>query len=301
MTVILEAPERAPDGRRPHWRMLWLDLTRKCALSCTHCYNASGPDETHGTMTRDDWLTVLDQAAGLGVEQVQMIGGEPTMHPHFAELLSHPLSVGLRVEVYSNLVRVTPAWWELFRRSGVSLATSYYSADAAAHDAVTQRPSHARTESNIITALRLGIPLRVGVIGVDADQDVSKAVARLRDLGVTDVRVDHARPFGRAGASTDPAGLCGGCGNGRAAIGPTGDVTPCVMSAWLTVGNIRTAPLSATLNGDGMAEAISTICDARAGNEPLPPPGPQPPSGPCNPDDQECTPGTPLSTCNPRR
>lgn len=56
-------------------RLLWLDLTRKCQLNCTHCYNASGPDGTHGTMAREDWISVLDQAAACGVRNIQFIGG----------------------------------------------------------------------------------------------------------------------------------------------------------------------------------------------------------------------------------
>ncbi|MCF2527048.1 radical SAM protein [Yinghuangia soli] len=302
MTVILEGPGRAPQGeRRFRGGLLELDLTRKCALNCTHCYNGSGPEGTHGEMTRADWLHAVEQAGHRGFTAVQLIGGEPTMHPDAPELVAHALTLGMTVEVFTNLVHVTPAWWALFRRPGVSLATSYYSADADAHNEVTRRPSHPRTEANIITALRHGIPLRVGLIRINVDQDVNGAVAHLRDLGVTDVRVDDERPFGRAGGSTDPAGLCGRCGDGRAAIGPNGDVSPCVMSAWLPVGNVRSAPLSATLDGDRMAEAIATIREARAGNEPLPPPGPQPPPPPCSPQDDECSPGTPLSTCNPRR
>ena len=63
-------------------RFLWLDLTRKCQLSCTPCFNASGPDGTHGTMTREDWLRrVLDQAAECGVRRVQLIGRSSPQHP----------------------------------------------------------------------------------------------------------------------------------------------------------------------------------------------------------------------------
>jgi molybdenum cofactor biosynthesis enzyme MoaA len=124
---------------------LWCDLTRKCQLECEHCYNKSGPKGTHGTMSREDWIGVLDQAATVGVTDVQFIGGEPTMHPDFAELVDHALTVGLRVEVYSNLVHMSAQCWGLFQREGMSLATSYYSDKASEHNEVTRRSSHART------------------------------------------------------------------------------------------------------------------------------------------------------------
>lgn len=103
----------------------------------------------HGTMTRENWLGVLDQAAAHGIPDVQFIGGEPTMHPDFTELVEHALDLGLAVEVYSNLVHVSEERWALFQRERLSVATSYYSARAGEHDAMTGRSSHRRTRANI--------------------------------------------------------------------------------------------------------------------------------------------------------
>jgi MoaA/NifB/PqqE/SkfB family radical SAM enzyme len=83
------------------------------------------------------------------VRRVQLIGGEPTLHPDSLVLADRALSLGLRVEVYSNLVHVTDSWWALLLREGASLATSYCSDQADEHNAVTGRPSHARTLANI--------------------------------------------------------------------------------------------------------------------------------------------------------
>ncbi|MFI6346043.1 radical SAM protein [Streptomyces sp. NPDC050560] len=102
---------------------LWLDITRKCQLECSHCYNSSGPDGDHGSMSREDWFMLLDQAADTGVSAVQLIGGEVTMHPHGREIAAHALGLGLQTEVYSNLVHITPEWWRLLQHEGASLAT----------------------------------------------------------------------------------------------------------------------------------------------------------------------------------
>lgn len=52
---------------------------------------------------------------------MQFIGGEPTLHPEFAELVTHALAAGLKVQVYSNLYRVKLQHWDLFERPGVTL------------------------------------------------------------------------------------------------------------------------------------------------------------------------------------
>ncbi|TQN31150.1 MoaA/NifB/PqqE/SkfB family radical SAM enzyme [Haloactinospora alba] len=275
---------------------LWLDLTRKCQLACSHCYNDSGPTGSHGTMTRNDWFRVIYDAAVLRVRRIQLIGGEPTTHPDFADLVDHALNQWLNVEVFSNLVHVSPAHWELFQRSGISLATSYYSDDANEHNAVTGRRSHGRTRANIAKAIKLGIPIRVGIIATSDEQRVDEAWRDLESLGVTRIHVDHVRPFGRGGNGQEPdvSRLCGQCGKGAASISPTGDVSPCVFSTWMSVGSVQADPLAAILRGTAMneanvairAEAASAPCSPQAGSD-------------CDPNVQ-CSPGVGGSECDPR-
>ncbi|MFE6776555.1 radical SAM protein [Streptomyces sp. NPDC057702] len=148
-----------PAPRTEHrTEFLWLDMTRRCQLNCVHCYNSSGPTGSHGAMSREDWLRVIDQAAACGVRRVQLIGGEPMLYPHALAVADRVLSLGIGMEVYSNLVHVTDEWWALLLREGASLATSYHSAHAGEHNRVTGRPSHLRTHAHIERALRLGFP-----------------------------------------------------------------------------------------------------------------------------------------------
>ncbi|TBO57074.1 radical SAM protein [Streptomyces kasugaensis] len=277
-------------------RLLWLDLTRKCQLNCAHCYNASGPDGTHGAMSREDWISVLDQAAAHGVRDIQFIGGEPTLHPDFAELVDHSLNIGLHVEVYSNLVHVSNECWEVFRRKGLSLATSYYSDQAEEHDARTGRRSHHRTRANIEKAVQLAIPVRVGLIRAGEGQHVSDTQRDLEALGVTKVRVDHVRPFGRAARNEAPdlSNLCGRCGTGRAAISPTGEVSPCVFSGsmGLSAGNVLDSPLADILSGSPMTEANAAVRAATMGGDEE--------GDDEGGNDDECSPGFPGSECTPR-
>ena len=263
---------------------LWLDITRMCNLACAHCYNGSGVGGEHGSMQREDWLKVIDQASAAGVRMVQLIGGEPTMHPDFAELVKHALGLGLKVEVYSNLTHIRPEWWDVFQREGVSLATSYYSDDSAEHNAVTGRQSHDKTRANLARAVELGIPLRTGVVHVFPDQRVSQAQADLSSLGVEEIGTDRMRHFGRgqgSHAACDVNELCGRCGDGVAAIGPNGDVSPCIMSTWMTAGNVRVSPLSAILAGAELADFAALIPKAA---------DPCDPGAECYPDAYPCQP-----------
>jgi MoaA/NifB/PqqE/SkfB family radical SAM enzyme len=203
-------------------------------------------------MTPADWQRVIDQAADLGVSTVQFIGGEPTLHPALPVLVDHALAANVQVEVFSNLVHVTPVLWETFGRPGVRLACSYYSDHPDQHAAVTARAdNHARTRANIVEALRRSIPLRVGVIDLGARR-AEHAVTELKILGVVDVGYDQLRQVGRGGRGQRPNmdQLCGHCASNVLAVSPGGDVWPCVFLRWLPpVGNVRAVSLADILAG----------------------------------------------------
>jgi MoaA/NifB/PqqE/SkfB family radical SAM enzyme len=241
---------------------LELEITQFCQLKCTHCYSESGPHGGHGAMTATDWERLIDQAAALGVETVQFIGGEPTLDADLPRLMRYALLAGVKADVYTNLVHVTPDLWDLFSLPGVSIGFSWYSADPDKHAEITgSRASHARSKANIREALRRGIPLRAGIVEVVENQDINAAMAELRALGVTDMQADRARAIGRAsqGKPPDISELCGRCGQGRAAIGMDGQVTPCVLGRFLVAGNVRDTPLGEIFAGDRWREILTMV------------------------------------------
>jgi MoaA/NifB/PqqE/SkfB family radical SAM enzyme len=259
MTVAGPADQVPHDGIPS---FLELEITQFCQLKCIHCYSESGPYSGRGTMRPEDWEQVMGQAVALGVETVQFIGGEPTLDPDLPRLVRYALAAGLKVDVYTNLVRVTPELWELFSLPGMSLGFSWYSADPGKHAEVTgSRVSHVRTKTNVREAVRRGIALRAGIVEVVDGQGVEEAEAELRALGVTSMRADRARGVGRAAGGREPtvSELCGRCGRGRAAIGMDGQLTPCVLGRFLVAGNVKDTPLDDILDGDQWREIVASI------------------------------------------
>lgn len=251
--------------------LVWLEITGKCQLTCVHCYAESAPTGRHGPLTRDDWIRIIDEAASIGVRKVQFIGGEPTLRPELPDLIGHATAAGLRVEVTSNLVRLSARMWAAAALPGVELGTSYYSDDPAEHDEIVgRRGSHARTTATIRTALAREIPVNVGIIDVRPDQRVTAAREVLQALGVTRIAVDRLRHFGRGATGRRPAvtELCGRCAAGVAAVLPDGSVTPCPMSRWLSFGNVRENPLAALVRSAEAARIRASIAEATtwAGN-----------------------------------
>ena len=96
LPLTIVTPEASPP-LAPFVRLasLWIQLTGTwCNLACTHCLNASGPD--------DPWLaplapTIVRRAIAdadrLGVKEIYFTGGEPFLHGEVLPLLALSLDV----------------------------------------------------------------------------------------------------------------------------------------------------------------------------------------------------------------
>ena len=87
---------------------VWIQITGTwCNLRCTHCLNASGPDEPWlPPMPAEDVARHVEDAARLGVREVYFTGGEPFLHPSILDLLA--LSLGrMPTTVLTNGTRIT--------------------------------------------------------------------------------------------------------------------------------------------------------------------------------------------------
>ncbi len=98
--LTLKAPRAArivPVG--PPLGML-AELTHRCPLQCPYCSNPIQLHKANEELSTEEWLRVFDEAADLGVLQVHLSGGEPTLRPDLEQFV-----VGLaRRRVFSNLI-----------------------------------------------------------------------------------------------------------------------------------------------------------------------------------------------------
>lgn len=228
---------------------IWLEITGKCNLACTHCYADSGPlGSLYGSMSDRDWTEAIDQARELGCRQVQFIGGEPTIHPHLLDLVDHANYRGFEfIEVFTNATRLSPKLIRCFQRNRVHVATSFYSEDPQTHERITQgKGSWSRTVTGIKNLLAVDLPLRVGII--ETEQNVGhaqRAKVFLKRLGVQQIGVDRQRGVGRGdriqlGTMRERYNeLCGQCWKGKLCVTPSGDCFPCVFSRATCLGNAK--------------------------------------------------------------
>jgi pyrroloquinoline quinone biosynthesis protein E len=79
---------------------LLAELTHRCPLQCPYCSNPLALERVANELPAEIWIDVLKQAAELGVLQLHLSGGEPTVRRDLEEIVAGAAKSGL----YSNLI-----------------------------------------------------------------------------------------------------------------------------------------------------------------------------------------------------
>ena len=249
---------------------LWLELTNRCNLRCVHCYTESHPHSgDRDVLTTQAYERLMREAYDLGCRKLQFIGGEPQLNRDFHKLLVTANTIGFEfIEVFSNLTQLDDETVCYAAQNGICFATSVYSDEPAAHDAITRvKSSHARTIRNLKKLIDKGIETRAATIVIDQDRANVKRTKRfLTALGVTHVKSAQVREFGRGEEILSrPArleGLCGHCWSGKLCIAPDGTAYPCVMARQWPVGNVLETSLAEIVGGRSLEGMRQTIFDS---------------------------------------
>jgi radical SAM protein with 4Fe4S-binding SPASM domain len=83
-------------------KRLYLNIWNDCNLSCRHCFNNSGRTEGP-VLTQDEIFNLVSDAKTLlGVDEIQITGGEPTQRPDLFNIIKEFNNMGLKVLLQTN-------------------------------------------------------------------------------------------------------------------------------------------------------------------------------------------------------
>ena len=257
----------------PHLEFAWLELTKGCNLQCLHCYNESDVTTFPKTgdkkvLKHDDWKKIVSQLAGISVEKVQFIGGEPLLYKRIFDLAEFSIQQGIKkLEIFTNGTILDVEKVKKIKEFGLHIAVSLYGSSALVHDRITGIPgSFEQTVKGIYLLKESSIPLRICTVAMrDNEEGIDEVLNYIRnDLKVESRGYDIIRPIGR-GSKDDlvpkllyekslmkSATFQGidlntflrrshhhSCFYGKLYFDVYGDVFPCVMEREESLGNIK--------------------------------------------------------------
>ena len=103
---------RAPVG-------LLAELTHRCPLQCPYCSNPLELERANTELSTEQWQSVLRQAAELGILQIHLSGGEPTVRKDLEEIVKTASDVGLYTNLITAGVLLTRERLERLRDAGL--------------------------------------------------------------------------------------------------------------------------------------------------------------------------------------
>jgi radical SAM protein with 4Fe4S-binding SPASM domain len=278
--------------------ILAMSITSACNFRCIYCFNAASEKRLRNELTGAEWCDVIEQARQLGVFQILVTGGEPTLHPDLALILRKLKTSDIDFKLFTNGGYLTDDLCELL--AGASVQVSLDTADRRMHQQLTDTDTFETVIGNIerlvkrgarvsvksvITALNTeGLPelyrlcKKLGVELLSLDKfDVSSSGRGGIDMRITDKQKEEIREMCSGfeisqtrlnlnlgkdtwTAPTDAIG----CGAFRSSmiISSCGDLIGCekmIDVPGMTIGNIRRNTLSELWHSPEIDKFISNI------------------------------------------
>ena len=279
-------------GKKIPWDVTF-EITQKCNLKCTHCYNydreIGKPPTLEDELTSTEIINAIDAVVAAGCWSLCFTGGEALVHPDIFKFVEHARKHSLRVAVKTNGVLLTPERVQRLADLGVhNVWVSFYGSKEHTHDYITAvKSSFKRSLQGCEEVVKSGMQLTIASVLTDHNVDEIgelQAMAERLSAGImitsevterhdgTDSSrkhlpvIDNTRKafkkhfdiFGREPNFDPNRFMQCSCALQSCAITAIGDVYPCI-NAPMKAGNIREADFQDIWNDSPLFERIRAL------------------------------------------
>ena len=139
------------------------ELTHRCPLQCPYCSNPTELLKANRELDTQTWLDLFEQAADLGVLQVHLSGGEPTLRRDLEQLIAGLSARGVYTNLITAGVGIAEGRIEAFADAGLDhLQLSFQGARPATTERIgNHRGSHEKKLETARRARAAGLPLTI--------------------------------------------------------------------------------------------------------------------------------------------
>lgn len=191
----------ASSARIPAPIGLLAELTHRCPLQCPYCSNPLALENVAGELPTEIWLDVLAQAAALGVLQLHLSGGEPTVRRDLEQIVAGAAKAGLYSNLITAAVLLTRDRLRKLAEAGLDhVQISVQDADPGNADRIAHyHGGHAQKIEAAGWVRELGLPLTINAPLHRQNIDRLPAIIALAErLGARRLEVAHVQYYGWA-------------------------------------------------------------------------------------------------------
>ncbi|HEY6833051.1 MAG TPA: radical SAM protein, partial [Pseudolabrys sp.] len=180
---------------------LLAELTHRCPLGCPYCSNPLALDPRVEELDTATWARVFGEAAGLGVLQVHLSGGEPAARRDLPEIVKAARDAGLYSNLITSAVGLTADGLRKLADAGLDhVQISIQDSDEISADHIAgYKGASARKRALATEVVKLGLPLTVNMVVHRANiARVEPMVELALSLGASRVEIAHVQYYGWA-------------------------------------------------------------------------------------------------------
>ena len=180
---------------------LLAELTHRCPLGCPYCSNPLALEKREDEVDTATWARVFNEAAGLGVLQVHLSGGEPGARRDLVEIAASAREAGLYTNLITSGVGITTRTMRDLWEAGLDhVQVSIQDSDAVSADHIAgYRGAFQRKHALAVEAVRLGLMLTINLVVHRANIERIGAMVDLAlALKASRIEIAHVQYYGWA-------------------------------------------------------------------------------------------------------
>lgn len=176
---------------------IFLYITEYCQLRCKHCYMGDRL-ESKKMLSVDDIYSFLKYMKGMhGHYKVYILGGEPTTHPNFIDIIKLCSDLEYKTVVTSNGLISEKIWNSIKNSSFDSFSFSIDGSSAEIHEKQRGKNTFSRLILSIKRAVELGFQTRlITTITRDNINDIENLIELSLELNVPQLCLHYFTPTG---------------------------------------------------------------------------------------------------------
>lgn len=190
-----------PMERVPAPLGLLAELTHRCPLACPYCSNPLRLEPRDAELDTAIWARVFREAAGMGVLQVHLSGGEPASRRDLIEITAAASRAGLYTNLITSAIGIDTARLQRLKEAGLDhVQLSIQDADPVTSDHIAGYPgAFGRKRAFADAVVACGLPLTVNAVIHRANIERLPALVDLAvTFGAGRLEIAHTQYYGWA-------------------------------------------------------------------------------------------------------
>lgn len=167
-------------------------ITDRCNYNCLHCFHAADNSVQREEFTKEEAFRFIKEAGECGVPAIRLTGGEPTLYPHFREIVEEIRNRGMVLKTLITNGALFDDDMAAFIKNIHPNAQIMFSFDGiGTHDWLRQhKGSEESVKRAIMAAKNAGLNVHINMNVNRKNRDViCDSVQMLSDMGVDIIRI----------------------------------------------------------------------------------------------------------------